>query len=45
MMVRADDVQLYSVLDIVVISDEEVCCSVVFSIIVGVSGFSVIWSE
>ena len=30
------DVQLYSVLDTVVISDEEVCCSVKFGILVGV---------
>ena len=32
-------------LDIVVISGENVCCSVVFGTRVGVSGFSVIWSE
>ena len=30
------DVQLYSVLDTVVISGEEVCCSVMFGILVGV---------
>ena len=32
-------------LDTVVISGEDVCCSVVFGILVGVSVFSVIWSE
>ena len=37
------DVQLYSVLDTVVISGEDVCCSVVFGTLVGV--FSVMWSE
>ena len=35
------DVQLYSVLETVVISDEYVCCLVVFGILVGVSVFSV----
>ena len=30
---------------VVVISGEDVCCSVVFSILVAVSVFSVIWSE
>ena len=34
-----------SVLDIVVISCEDVCCSVVFGTLVGVSVFSVICSE
>ena len=33
------------VLDTVVISGEDVCCSVVFGTLVGVSVFSVIWSE
>ena len=37
------DVRLYSVLDTVVISGEDVCCSVVFGTLVGV--FSVLWSE
>ena len=37
------DVRLYSVLDTVVISGEDVCCSVVFGTLVGV--FSVMWSE
>ena len=39
------DVRLYSVLDIVVISGENVSCSVVFCTLVGVSVFSVMWSE
>ena len=33
------------VLDTVVISGEYVCCSVVFGSLVGVSVFSVMWSE
>ena len=37
------DVQLYSVLDTVVISGEDVCYCVVFGILVGV--FSVMWPE
>ena len=32
-------------LDTVVISGEDVCCSVVFGTLVGVSVFSVMWSE
>ena len=32
-------------LDTVVISGEDVCCSVVFDTLVGVSVFSVMWSE
>ena len=32
-------------LDIVMISGEDVCCSVVFGTMVGVSVFSVVWSE
>ena len=32
-------------LDTVVISGEDVCCSVVFGTLVGVFGFSVMWSE
>ena len=36
------DVRLYSVLDTVVISGEDVCSSVVFGTLVGV--FSVMWS-
>ena len=32
-------------LDTVVISGEDVCCSVVFGTLVGVSEFSVMWSE
>ena len=32
-------------LDTVVISGEDICCSVVFGILVGVSVFSVVWSE
>ena len=38
-------VRLYSALDTVVISGEDVCCSVVFSTLVGVFVFSVMWSE
>ena len=40
-----DDVQLYSVLDTVVISGEDVCCNVVFGTLVGVFVFSVMCSE
>ena len=36
---------MYSVLDTVVISGEDVCCCVLFATLVGVSVFSVIWSE
>ena len=32
-------------LDTVVISGDDVCCSVVFGTLVGVSVFSVMWSE
>ena len=32
-------------LDTVVISGEDVCCSVVFGTLVGVSAFSVMWSK
>ena len=39
------DVLLYSVLDTVVISGEDVCCSVVFGTLVGVFVLSVMWSE
>ena len=39
------DVRLYSVLDTVVISGDDVCCSVVFSTLVGVIVFSVMWSK
>ena len=39
------DVQLYSVLDTVMIAGDNVCCSVVFRTLVGVLVFSVIWSE
>ena len=39
------NVRLYSVLDTVVISGEDVCCSVVFGTLVGVFVFSVMWSE
>ena len=39
------DVRLYGVLDIVVISGDDVCCSVVFCTPVGVFVFSVMWSE
>ena len=36
---------MYSILDTVVISGEEICCSVVFGTLVGVFVFSVMWSE
>ena len=39
------DVRLYSVLNTVVISRDEICCSVVFGTLVGVFVFSVMWSE
>ena len=39
----SDDSRLYSVLDSMVISGEDVCCSVLFGLLVGV--FSVMWSE
>ena len=38
-------VRLYSVLDTVVISGEELCCSVVFDTLVGVFMSSVMWSK
>ena len=39
------DVRLYSVLDTVVISGEDVCCRVVFGTLVGVFVISGMWSE
>ena len=39
------DVQLYGALDTVVISGNDICCSVVFDTLVGVCVFSVMWSE
>ena len=39
------DVRVYSVLDIVVISGDDVCCSVVPGTLAGVFVFSVMWSE
>ena len=45
MIVRVEfvpGVQLYSVLDTVVISGEDVCCSVVFGTLVGLFVFSVV---
>ena len=39
----SDDVRLYSALDTVVITGEDVSCRVVFGTLVGV--FSVMWSE
>ena len=39
------DVQLYSVLDTVVISGEDASCSVVFDTLVGVFVFIVMWSD
>ena len=38
-------VRLYTVLDTMVISGEDVCCSVAFGTLVGVFVFSVMWSE
>ena len=37
--------RLYNVLDTVVISRDNDCCSVIFDILVGVFEFSVMWSE
>ena len=37
--------RLYSVLDTMVISGEDVCCSAVFGTLVDVSVFNVIWYE
>ena len=39
------DVRLYTVFDTVVISGDDVCCSVVFDTLVGVFVFSVMWFE
>jgi len=39
------DVLLYSVLDTVVMSGEDVCCSVLFGTLVGVFVLRVMWSE
>ena len=39
------DVKLYTALDTVVISGENVCCMLVFPTLVQVSVFSGIWSE
>ena len=39
------DVRLYSVLYTVEISGKDVCCSVVFGTLVGVSVFSIMWSD
>ena len=44
-MLSCHDVRLYNVLDTVVISGEDVCCSGVFCTLVGVFVFSVMWSE
>ena len=38
-------VRLYSVLEIVVMSGEVACCSVVCGTLVGVSVFSIVYSE
>ena len=43
--VELHDVRLYGVLDTVVISDEDVCCSVVFGTLVDVFVFSVMWYD
>ena len=46
MIVRVvHDVRLYSGLDTVVISGDDVCCSVMFGTLVGVIVFSGMWSE
>ena len=39
------DVRLYNVLDTVLISGDDACCSVVFGTLDGVFVFSVMWSE
>ena len=39
------NVRLYSVLDTVVISGDDVCCSVVFGTLVGMFMFCIMWSE
>ena len=39
------DVRLYSVSETVLISGDEVCCSMVFGTLVGVFVFIVMWSE
>ena len=45
MIVRVElSTMLYSVLDTVVISGDDVCCSVMFGTLVGVFVFSVMWS-
>ena len=44
-MLSCHDVRLYSVLDTVVISVDDVCCSAVFNTLVVVFVFSVMWSE
>ena len=44
-MLSWHDVRLYSVLDTMVKSGDEVCCSVVFGTLVGVFVFGVMWSE
>ena len=44
-MLVVHDVWFYSVLDTMVISGEDVCCSMVFDTLVGVSVFNVMWSE
>ena len=41
----AHDVRLYSVLDTVVISGGDVCCSVLFGTLIGLFVFSVMWSD
>ena len=45
MIVRVEVSTLYSVLDTVVISGDDVCCSVVFGNLVGGFVFSVMWSD
>ena len=44
-MLSCHDVRLYSVLDTVVISGDDVCCMVVFDTLVGMYVYSVMWSE
>ena len=39
------NVQLYSMLDTVLLSGKDVCCGVVFGTLVGVFVFSVMWSN
>ena len=45
MIVHVELSTMYSVFDAVVISGEDVCCSVLFGTLIGVFVFSIMWSE